>query len=55
VIRPFAFISLGHPDGLAAVKDYPPERRSNAVIRIKGVDKQPEELRVPVERKAAER
>ena len=46
-------LSLGHPDGLAKVADYPPGARVFAMIRIRGVDQAPDEVRLPVAVKAA--
>ena len=45
-------ISLGHPDGLANLQDSPDGSRLYAMVRIRGVDKSPEELRIEVERRA---
>ena len=41
-------IALGHPDGLATPADYPSGAKVYGMIRIKGVDKQPDEVRLPV-------
>jgi hypothetical protein len=42
-------IALGHPNGLAAPADYPPGARVYGMSRIKSVNKQPEEVRLPVQ------
>jgi hypothetical protein len=44
-------ISLGHHQGLAGSQDSPDGSRIYAMVRIRGVDKSPEELRIAVERK----
>ena len=46
-------IALGHPDGLATMHASPGGSRLYAMIRIRGVDKSPEELRIEAERKAS--
>jgi hypothetical protein len=48
-------IALGHPDGLAPPTGYPAGARIYGMVRIKGVDKQPEEVRLPVPVKGTRR
>jgi len=48
-------IALGHPDGLASPEGYPAGTKIYAMVRIRGVDKPPEELRLLVPTKASKR
>jgi len=48
-------LALGHPDGLAPPESYPAGAKVYAMVRIRGVDKPPEELRLLVPKKASKR
>jgi len=46
-------IALGHPEGLARPEGYPAGTKVYAMVRIRGVDKPPEELQLLVPTKTS--